>query len=87
MKLQELKVQCLRSKELGLGRVMLVITRKSPPCSDFIRVKGLGKGYVMNCKETAAKWWEICAQFEADTILKTIAKQESQHAFQRSEEK
>jgi hypothetical protein len=61
---------------------MLVVVRKRPPSEDFIRVKGLGKGLVLNAKksELNPNHWEICAMFKADTILKTIEKATPQQA-------
>lgn len=79
MTLDELKAQCLRSKEMGSSQVLLVIPRKTPPRHDFVSVKGMGKGYVCNAQERNGRW-EVVAYFRAETILKTIAKQEALNA-------
>lgn len=77
MTLSELKAQCLKVKGYGSSQVLLVIPRKWPPKEDYIRVKGLGKGLMVNVIRNEDKTWRICAYFNVDTILKTIAKQEA----------
>lgn len=85
MTLEELKQQCLKAKSNGLARIMLVVPRKGPPTAEHIRVKGLGKGYVMNAGEHDDGTWAILAQFEADHILRTIEKQEQLDALRIKE--
>lgn len=83
MTLQELKEQCLKA---SLGMVVLVIPRKSPPSSDYIRVKGFGKGYVLNA-QNRGEAWEIVAQFKVAPILKTIEEAErAQAAWKASDD-
>lgn len=76
MTLAELKERCLKAP---VGGVVLVIPRKGPPTGEFIRVKGMGKGVILNAQERNGRW-EVVASFECETILKTIAKQERLNA-------
>lgn len=82
MTLTELKEKCLEVKG---GGVILVIPRKCPPSSGFIRVKGMGKGYVLNAQEKNGRW-EIVASFDANGILKNIAKEEERLNASRTAE-
>ncbi len=74
----ELRDTVAQNKEIGLSRLILVVSRKSPPSSDYIRVKGFGKGYVMNAIEKEDGGFQIVAQFEITTVEKTLAKYDAQ---------
>lgn len=81
MTIQELKEVCLNAKDKGLERVMLVVPRKGPPTSEFVRVRGLGKGYICNAGEREDGTWSVVAQFEVEKIMKGIEYQEKMDAL------
>lgn len=73
MTVAELKEKCAFARSHGLERVILVVTRKTPPgrFKNDIRVKGLGVGEVCNCTEKNGLF-EIVAWFRCDVIEKNI---------------
>lgn len=71
MTLEELKEMVHDAIKKNHHQILFVVTRKKPPAYDFISVKGMGKGYVCNCKETAFGF-EIAAYFKTATIAKAL---------------
>lgn len=78
MTLKELKDECLRVKAQGGSGVYLTLTRKTPPSSEVLRVKGMGKGLLCNAVKNPDGTYRVTGHWSADTILRTIAKQESE---------
>lgn len=78
MNLEEVKQLVAQKKGAALQRVILVVTRKSPPSSDYIRVNGVGRGYVCNAQQRVPHGpWEIVAQFEVRDLERYIARVET----------
>ena len=75
MTLDELKAAVADRQAKGHSWLTLVIPRKGPPESDFARVKGLGKGRVLNAIQNADGTWQVVAQFAVAHIAATFAKE------------
>lgn len=72
MKIEELEAMCETKNGMALDQICLVISRKTPPKHSYITVKGMGKGYVCNCKETE-KGFDVIAYFKVSSVRRYIA--------------
>lgn len=74
MTLDELQRKVLDAIKKNHTQILLVVSRKTPPRWDYITVKGMGKGYVCNVKQTE-NGFDVVAYFRTETIAKSLRRE------------